>query len=249
MSFEGKTVVVTGAAQGIGLAISHRFASEGARVAMIDVEALRLRKSAAVVRSHGPDILEIVADVSDNLIMHDVAAHVAAQLGSCDVLVSNAGVLLRGDLLASDALTHWQRTMAVNLDGCFNTAQAFTRQLKATRGCIVNVASIHAFVAVRNSAAYTASKGGVKQLTQALALELGADGVRVNAVAPGITDTDMTSSIRSDPVALEAFLARVPLHRTTHPDDVANAVRFLASQEAACISGVTLPVDGGYCAT
>lgn len=249
MTFQGKTVAITGAAQGIGLAIAHRFASAGAQVAMIDVEAQRLCESAAAVRSHGPAILEIVADVSDNAAMHGVAAEVAARLAPCDVLISNAGVLLRGELLAGDAFQNWRRTLSVNLDGCFNSAAAFATQLKATRGCIVNVASIHALVAVRNSAAYTASKGGVKQLTQALALELGVDGVRVNAVAPGITDTEMTAGMRADPVALEAFLARVPLHRTTHPDDVANAVHFLASSEAACITGVTLPVDGGYCAT
>ena len=139
--------------------------------------------------------------------------------------------------------------MGVNLDGCFHAAHAFAAQLRERRGCIVNIASIHSFVAVRNSAAYTASKGGVKQLTQALALELGAHGVRVNAVAPGITATEMTAGLRSNPEALAAFLSRVPLQCTVQPDDVACAVEFLASPGAACITGVTLPVDGGYCAT
>jgi len=137
----------------------------------------------------------------------------------------------------------------VNLDGCFFAARAFAPQLRQTQGCIVNVASIHALVAVRNSAAYTASKGGVKQLTQALALEFGEAGVRVNAVAPGLTETDMTLDTHQDPQALAAFLRRVPLNRSTKVDDVADAVQFLASGMAACITGVLLPVDGGYCAT
>ena len=249
MPFAGKVAVVTGAAQGIGLAIARRFAAARARVVMIDLDEGRLAGAANALRAEGLDAIDIAADVADPQALADAAALAAQQAGPCDVLVCNAGVLLRGAFDDGDALQRWRRTMGVNLDGCFHAAHAFAAQLRERRGCIVNIASIHSFVAVRNSAAYTASKGGVKQLTQALALELGAHGVRVNAVAPGITATEMTAGLRSNPEALAAFLSRVPLQCTVQPDDVACAVEFLASPGAACITGVTLPVDGGYCAT
>ncbi len=242
-------VVVTGAARGIGRRIAERYAAQGARVAALDRDGGALQALAEVAAQRGWRLFTDTVDVSHAEAMQQAAQRLDAAHGPCDVLVSNAGVLLRGAIDDADAVADWRRTLGVNLDGCFYAAHAFAPQLRRSRGCIVNIASIHAFVAVRNSAAYTASKGGVKQLTQALALELGDAGVRVNAVAPGLTETDMTEGTRADPGALDAYLRRVPLKRVATVDDIADAVQFLASASAACITGVTLPVDGGYCAT
>ncbi|WP_370590364.1 SDR family NAD(P)-dependent oxidoreductase [Xylophilus sp. ASV27] len=247
--FQDKRVVVTGAARGIGRAVAERFARLGARVALLDSDEAALQALCTDWAAHGWAIRPETVDVSQADALQQAADRLAREDGPCDVLVSNAGILRRGRIDDADALADWRRTLGVNLDGCFFAARAFAAQLRQTGGCIVNVASIHALVAVRNSAAYTASKGGVKQLTQALALELGEAGVRVNAVAPGLTDTDMTQGTREDPQALASFLRRVPLQRATRVGDVADAVQFLASGMAACITGVTLPVDGGYCAT
>lgn len=239
-----RRVAVTGAARGIGLAISAAFARHGDSVLMLDRDGVALHEACAGLRAQGLQARAQAVDVTDA----QALAQLAAAQPDSDVLVCNAGILLRGPVTGADMLAQWRQTLDVNLNGCFYTAHAFLPGLLRRRGCIVNVASIHATVAVLNSAAYTASKGGVKQLTQALALELGPQGVRVNAVAPGLTETDMTQALCADADALERFLERVPLRRTVQPADVAAAVLFLASSQAACITGVLLPVDGGYCA-
>lgn len=244
LDFTGRRVAVTGAARGIGLAIAQAFAEHRASVLMLDVDTAGLQAACRALQAQALDVCAQAVDVTDAAAL----AQVAAAQPDCDVLVCNAGILLRGPVDGATALAQWRQTIDVNLSGCFHSVQAFLPGLAHRRGNIVNIASIHATVAVRNSAAYTASKGGVKQLTQSLALELGPQGIRANAVAPGLTETDMTQGLLSDPPALDAFLDRVPLRRTIQPADVADAVLFLASDLATCITGVTLPVDGGYCA-
>lgn len=239
--------VVTGAGGGIGRATAMQLARAGARLALLDVDADAVAATAQAIRQDNGTTRFWVTDVSDEAAVLRTAAEVEAQLGHCTVLVNNAGLLLRGQVTDPLAPAHWARTIETNLSGAFHTSRAFLPALKETRGSIVNVASVHAYSAVGISAAYTASKGGLKQLTQALAVEFAPFRIRVNAVAPGSIRTAMTG----DSKQLEAptgFLARVPMGRIGDASEVAHAIVFLASERASYITGATLPVDGGYLA-
>jgi NAD(P)-dependent dehydrogenase (short-subunit alcohol dehydrogenase family) len=164
------------------------------------------------------------------------------------ILVNNAGIIRRGTVMDEAARADWDATLAVNLDGPYNMVTAFLAQLRETKGAIITTGSIQSFVALPNSAAYTTSKGGVRALTKALAIELSPMGIRVNAIAPGFIATPMNAKARENPAYMKNFEGRIPLGRIGTPEDIAPVAVFLASDMARYITGVTLPVDGGYLA-
>ena len=170
----------------------------------------------------------------------------ALLVGPIRILVNNAGIFLRGNITAPDGRARWDKTMAVNVQGPFNVTTAFVDQLKRTRGSIVNIASINSFTAPAGSGSYPVSKGALAQFTRALAVELAPDGVRVNALAPGIIATAMSEPTRADPKRLEAFLAHVPMKRVGEPEELVGPVVFLCSDAASYVTGAILPVDGGF---
>jgi NAD(P)-dependent dehydrogenase (short-subunit alcohol dehydrogenase family) len=248
LDFTGKVVAVTGAGQGNGAAIARGFAAAGATVAVIDRNIGTARAVVGGIRAGNGRADAFEVDVSDPDACVSFANALQAALGPLDVLLNNAGVLLRGTLTDPAVRTNWSRTLEINLGGPFNMATAFLEQLKSTRGCILNVASIQSFVATANSVAYTASKGGVAQLTKALASELAEFGIRVNAIAPGVIETPMTAGTLSDPAKIRALLNHVPMRRHAQPEELAGPAMFLCSPLASYITGAILPVDGGYLA-
>jgi NAD(P)-dependent dehydrogenase (short-subunit alcohol dehydrogenase family) len=248
LDFTGKIVAVTGAGQGNGAAIARGFAEAGATVAVIDRNIGTARDVAEDIRVGKGSANAFEVDVSDPDACASFAAALQAAHGPLDVLVNNAGVLLRGKVTDPAARTNWSRTLDINLGGPFNMALAFLEQLKSRKGCILNVASIQSFVATPNSVAYTASKGGVAQLTKALASELAEFGIRVNAIAPGVIETPMTAGTLSDPAKLGALLNHVPMRRHAQAAELAGPAVFLCSPMASYITGAILPVDGGYLA-
>jgi len=235
-----RVVVVTGAASGIGREAALRFAAEGARVAIIDQDAVGAAGTAALAANAGAEAAVLCADVSQEPDVIAAFAEVRRQFGRVDVLVNNAAVDFAARL-GDTTVEDWDRVLGVNLRGVFLCSREALPLMEAG-GAIVNVASVNALVAVPARAAYSAAKGGVVALTRQMALDY-APAVRVNCVCPTVTDTPMARSGGVDPHTVGGLH---PLRRIATPADVANAILFLASDEGAYLTGVVLPVDGGW---
>lgn len=244
----GQVAVVSGAGRGNGRAIALGLARAGAVVAACDIDAASAAEIAQAIADAGGRAQGWRLDVADRASCASFAAAVQAALGPVAILVNNAGIIRRSRAEAPDFTHDWDATLAVNATGTLNLTHALLPQLRAQRGRVVNLASIMAVTAGPGVAAYAASKGAVLQLTRALAVELASDSVRVNALAPGVINTPMTAGTRADPEALGRFMAHTPMRRTGQPEELVGPVLFLASAMSSYVTGVLLPVDGGYLA-
>lgn len=245
----GRTAVITGAGSGIGEQIAMTLASAGAEVVVTDLNLARANALAEAIRHSGSSARALVLDVRDTAAIRLCAESLIAELDGVDILINCAGILQRISITDDAVDNAWDEHQAVNLSGPFHLARAFLPALISARGNMVNVASINSFVAFARTVPYVTSKGGIAQLTRALAVELGPHGVRVNAVAPGVIATPMTADTRADPQRLSELMKRVPLGRPGEPQEVAAAVLFLVSDMASYISGAVLPVDGATLCT
>jgi NAD(P)-dependent dehydrogenase (short-subunit alcohol dehydrogenase family) len=242
----GKTAIVTGGAAGIGRGIALRLAEEGADVVIADIDERIARETAVEIEALGRRALVISTDVSRKGQVDAMVAQ-ASEFGRPDILVNNAGIEHITPLFDVSEV-EWDRTLMINLKGTFLCSQAVARVMIADSGGgkIVNLGSVAAITPPEREPHYSASKGGVHTLTKQLALELGPHGINVNAVAPGIVRNGLgTRHSLADPELAEKIRQNTPLRRIATPRDVANAVLFLASEEANHITGVILPVDGG----
>ena len=245
MRLEGQVAIVTGAGQGIGRAIALTLAKEGAAVIVNDIDLERAKKVADEIKSLGGQALPIKADVSNREEVNTLVQKTLDNFKKIDILVNNAGT---AKLTPTMELTEaeWDSTIDINLKGQFLCSQAVAKHMiKQKRGKIVNIASLAAHIGTPGLVAYSASKGGVIQLTKVLAVEWGKHNITVNAVSPGLTITELVKSVFKERPDVFEGVERIPLKRLAMPEDIANAVLFLASPESDYISGQVLPVDGG----
>ena len=247
MRLQNRVAFVTGATQGIGQAIALRLAQEGADVAINarhdDERAAATRER---VRSLGRRCMTVVCDVSRPTAMREAFERAVEELGPVDILINNAGVEKHAsvfDVTEAD----YDLVLAVNLKGPFFLSQAFAAMCRRMQrgGRIINISSVHEELPFPNFTPYCLSKGGLKMMTRNLAIELAPMGITVNNIAPGAIDTPINAQLTRDPKLLAPLLANIPLNRLGAPDDVAGAAVFLASDDAAYVTGTTMVVDGG----
>lgn len=240
--FKDKTVLITGAASGMGLAATRRFLDEGARVTMLDIDADALKQVAA--KFPQDRVLAHVGDTAEQDTATNAVKATVQRFGGLDVLINNAGIGSEGDIMQTSE-ADFARVMAVNVSGYFHMAKAAMPELVKTRGAIVMTSSVSGLGGDWEMFAYNTSKGAVSNMVRAMALDAAKNGVRVNAVNPSFTRTAMTEDMLKDAKLVARFKERMPLGAPEDPDGVAAAMAFLASADARLITGVNLPVDAG----
>jgi NAD(P)-dependent dehydrogenase (short-subunit alcohol dehydrogenase family) len=250
----GKCAVITGAGRGIGAATAELFASAGAAVAVLDKYENYAVRTADTIRRSGGHAIAVTCDVNNEEEVEEVFEGIAKELGAIDILVNNAGMAIRKPAIEVP-LAEWQQVIDLNLTALFVCSRVAARIMRKRRsdahsgGAMINLASIMGLSGgIFPNASYQASKGGVVNLTRALAIEWAEDRIRVNAVAPTFVNTDFTAQIFNNPSVLEQVEKHTPLGILPEVDDIAAAILFLASPAARCITGVTLPVDSGFLA-
>ena len=250
----GKVAVITGGGRGIGAATAELFAAAGASVAVLDKYENYALRTADTIRKQGYKAIAVTCDVNNEEEVEEVFEGIVKEFGHLDVLVNNAGMAIRKPA-TEVPLAEWKQVVDLNLTALFVCSRVAARHMRQPRkdapsgGCMINLASIMGLSGgFFPNASYQASKGGVVNLTRALAIEWAEDRIRVNAVAPTFVNTDFTAQIFNNPAVLEQVEKHTPLGVLPEVDDVAAAILFLASPAARCITGVTLPVDSGYLA-
>ena len=246
MRLKDQVAVVTGAASGIGLACARRFAAEGARVVLADVNTAAGEEAAEALQASGADALFVTCDVGDKAQVDALIDSAVAAFGKLDCVVANAGIVHACDFLELEE-ADFDRVLRVNLKGVFLTGQAAARQMVAQGkgGAIVNMSSVNAVMTIPSITPYVVAKGGVNQLTKVMALSLADKGIRVNGVGPGSIMTDMVKSVNDNPEAMRAVLSRTPMGRIGEAEEVASVALFLVTADSSYITGQTIYPDGG----
>jgi NAD(P)-dependent dehydrogenase (short-subunit alcohol dehydrogenase family) len=246
-NFKGQVALVTGAGSGMGLATARAFAEAGAAVALVDRNAEQVEVAAQALTSAGHHAISIVCDVSDEARAKAAVGRTVAEWGRLDMAYNNAGILGPMCEMSEETSEGYDATQGVNLRGVWTFMKHELLQMKKQgSGAIVNCSSLGGLVGLPGRAAYHASKHGVIGLTKSAALDVAANGIRINAVCPGCIDTPMGAEI--DPDAMKVFLKEQPIGRMGRPEEVAAAVLWLCSPGASMVVGVALPVDGGFVA-
>ena len=241
-----KVLLVTGGAAGLGLSIGHRFAQEGARVVLADVNLEGAQKVAADIEKAGGKAIAVQLDVRNLDQIQNMVDQADKAFGRIDGLVNNAGVFSHTPFLElSEA--EYDRMVDIHVKGAFFCSQAVLRYMvnNSLQGTLTHLSSISAYVAFSESAHYCAAKAAIAQLSKVLALEFGPKGIRSNVIAPGTFETQMNSWFMDDPEGREGSLLSIPLHRFGRPEEIAAAAAYLASDEASFFNGATLLIDGG----
>jgi NAD(P)-dependent dehydrogenase (short-subunit alcohol dehydrogenase family) len=250
MQIKHRTAIVTGASYGIGQATAIALAKDGYDMAITDLSIDSLDNTRSMIESEGVKVICIALDIRHQSQIDQALTRVEQELGSYYLLVNNAGVPSLRKLAIDITQQEWQDLIAVNLTGTFFMTTSFGKKLidQGEGGCIVQIGSTHGQVGFKGASAYGIAKAGVGHLAKMLSIEWAQYNIRVNTVAPGSTMTESRAPSFSDPMRKEELLSRIPLHRFGLPEEIASAVKYLASQEASYITGQTLMLDGGLTA-